>query len=395
MNYALMVYNYTTNLGNEIQTIAARRFLPKIDYYIDHEKINLFNEEDNVKMIMNGWYLDCEKAWPPSESIDPLLISMHFNTTSSNKERLKALLSDESIEYFMNHAPIGCRDYSTVEFLNEQGIDAYFSGCLTLTLDNGKTKEERELDKGQDYIVVNSEIADEIISFLKDKTDKKIYRIQQDMIPSFDTSFPESMPLWLYNLSSFYDYEEKLFMAENLLRIYENASCVITDRLHCALPSLALETPVMLLNNRGFRERFDGLSNLLLESDIDSYESNYNIFDVDNPPENPKDYLKIRKDLIEKSKKFTGHINNSYYSDISQREIFERNNLLLSRNAIGTRDYIRNVLKRMRQHEKDISKKEEIIKNQEAIIDKQKKMIDEMKGSNSWKITSPLRKIRK
>ena len=32
-----MSYDYTINLGNEIQTIAARRFLPKIEYYIDHE----------------------------------------------------------------------------------------------------------------------------------------------------------------------------------------------------------------------------------------------------------------------------------------------------------------------------------------------------------------------
>lgn len=78
MKYGLMSYAYTTNLGNEIQSIAARRFLPKIDYYIDHEKLNLFNSHDKIKMIMNGWYLDCLKSWPPSKSIDPLLISMHL-----------------------------------------------------------------------------------------------------------------------------------------------------------------------------------------------------------------------------------------------------------------------------------------------------------------------------
>lgn len=37
-----MSYNHTTNLGNEVQSIAARRFLPKIDYYIDHEEIHQF-----------------------------------------------------------------------------------------------------------------------------------------------------------------------------------------------------------------------------------------------------------------------------------------------------------------------------------------------------------------
>ena len=54
-----MKYSYTTNLGNEIQSIAARRFLPKIDYYIEHEKLNLFQNQEKVKMILNGWYLDC------------------------------------------------------------------------------------------------------------------------------------------------------------------------------------------------------------------------------------------------------------------------------------------------------------------------------------------------
>ena len=66
MKYGLMCYGYTTNLGNEIQSIAARRFLPEVDYYIDHEMIESFDEDANVKMIMNGWYLDCPKAWPPS-----------------------------------------------------------------------------------------------------------------------------------------------------------------------------------------------------------------------------------------------------------------------------------------------------------------------------------------
>lgn len=44
MKFGLMSYDYTTNLGNEIQSIAARRFLPKIDYFIEHEKLNLFNK---------------------------------------------------------------------------------------------------------------------------------------------------------------------------------------------------------------------------------------------------------------------------------------------------------------------------------------------------------------
>ena len=386
-----MSYNYTTNLGNEVQSIAARRFLPKIDYYIDHEKIHLFNKEKDVKMIMNGWYLDSPEAWPPSNYIDPLLVSMHFNTSTNNKKRVESLLTDESLNYLSSHEPIGCRDIHTVNFLKEHNIDAYFSGCLTLTLDSGKDNDST-IDEG--YIVINSSIPNEIYSLIKEKTNKEIYFIQQDAIPSFDRAFPETMPKWLYNLSSFYNYKEKFFIAENILKLYENASCVITDRLHCALPCLAFKTPVLLLNNRGMRERFNGLNDLLNETSINEYKNDYNMFDVENPPENSNRYLKIRKDLIEKCKKFTGHVNSSYYSKLSNKDIINKNTLIISRNGYETRNYMVEVLNMAEKYQKEIDNLKKINNNQKTELEKQKKIIDEMKNSNSWKITSPLRKIR-
>lgn len=372
MKYGLISYDYTTNLGNEIQSIAARRFMPQIDYYIEHEKLERFNE-DNVKMIMNGWFVDCPAAWPPSDKINPLLVSMHFTTTTKNRKRVEAILTPESREFFSRYGPVGCRDLHTVDFLNDNDIEAYFTGCLTLTLDSGDKKPEK--DDGNDYIVVNMENPDDLISFLKEKTDKKIYRIQQDMMPSFKKAFPGDMPKWLYNLTSFYNSQEKFFMAENLLKVYENASCVITDRLHCALPCLALETPVMLFNERGMKERFDGISELLLESNIEDYKKDYNIFDVENPPENSTEYLKIRKDLIKKCSDFTGHINDSCYIDISNNEMIDTNTLILSRNAIETRQYFKEVLKLYekteREHNKEIKKLKLELEKQKELLEKQ------------------------
>ena len=245
-----MCYDYTTNLGNEIQSIAARRFLPKVDYFIEHEKLERFDDDTNVKMIMNGWYLDCPQAWPPSDNIDPLLISMHFTTRT--EERKAAILTDESREFFKRHGPVGCRDLHTVDFLKENDIDAFFTGCLTLTLDSGADKIKTEDDDG--YIVINVNNPDEVLSFLKEKTGRRIYVIYQDMIPSYEKAFPETMGSGVYTLTSLYDYKEKLFMAENLLKIYENAYCVVTDRLHCALPCLAFETPVLLIKDERMQE---------------------------------------------------------------------------------------------------------------------------------------------
>ena len=428
MKYGLISYDYTTNLGNEIQSIAARRFLPKVDHYIEHEKLERFDSRDKVKMIMNGFFVDCPAAWPPSDKIDPLLVSMHFSTT--NEKKIAAFLAPESKEYFSQHGSVGCRDMHSLNFLEENDIEAHFTGCLTLTLDSGNQKDLQNDDDG--YIIVNIDNADPVLSYLKEKTDKRIYRIQQEMMPSFKKAFPGQMPLKLYNLTSHYNCREKFFMAENLLRVYENASCVLTDRLHCALPCLAFKTPVILFNERHMKERFDGLSDLLLESTFEEYQNDYNIFDVESPPENSDKYLKIRKDLIKTCSDFTGTVNDSCYSNFSYDDLVKNNTLILSRNAIETRQYFQEVLKfnknleksknnqikSLKEKNKDQKEKNESlkaknknqkekiesleaqdkkhkeeIKSLKAKIKRQGNTIREMESSRSWRMTKPMRNL--
>ena len=428
MKYGLISYDYTTNLGNEIQSIAARRFLPKVDHYIEHEKLERFDSRDKVKMIMNGFFVDCPAAWPPSDKIDPLLVSMHFSTT--NEKKIAAFLAPESKEYFSQHGSVGCRDMHSLNFLEENDIEAHFTGCLTLTLDSGNQKDLQNDDDG--YIIVNIDNADPVLSYLKEKTDKRIYRIQQEMMPSFKKAFPGQMPLKLYNLTSHYNCREKFFMAENLLRVYENASCVLTDRLHCALPCLAFKTPVILFNERHMKERFDGLSDLLLESTFEEYQNDYNIFDVESPPENSDKYLKIRKDLIKTCSDFTGTVNDSCYSNFSYDDLVKNNTLILSRHAIETRQYFQEVLKfnknleksknnqikSLKEKNKDQKEKNESlkaknknqkekiesleaqdkkhkeeIKSLKAKIKRQGNTIREMESSRSWRMTKPMRSI--
>lgn len=255
---------------------------------------------------MNGYYLDCKDAWPPSENINPLLISIHFNKNNFTKE---SILTEPSIEYLSKYGPVGCRDLSTLNFLQEHNINSYFSSCLTLTLDDNNNKKTLELNDSEKYIILNTSYwNDELYSFLKNKTNMNIYRIEQTI------TFKGSLP----TLSSIHNSEEKFFMAENILKIYENAECIITDRLHAAFPSIALKTPVILLkeDEKLFDpDRFDGLSDYILTSTLDDYINNYNQFDVNNPPTNSKKYLKIRKNLIKKCENFTGHINPSYKSN--------------------------------------------------------------------------------
>lgn len=364
-----MSYKYTINLGNEIQSIAARQFLPKIDYFIDHEKIHLFKNSQKVKMIMNGWYLDCLDAWPPSKDIDPLLISMHFNTSINDTKNV--IFTPESRDFFSSYGPVGCRDAATLKMLEENDIDAYHSGCLTLTLHSSKPKNDLN------YVVVNSNKSEDIIAFLKTKTDLPVYDVNQVTMLSYDEKYLLDTSL-NQKMTSFYDVDEKFLMAENLLNIYENASCVITDRMHTALPSLALKTPVLFINNATYGlERLSGITDLVREITLNEYKENYSVFDVENPPKNPKNYLKLRKDLTNRAKSFTGYMGKDY-SSFTNDEQDLKNKLLISRTYDETKKYMSNV-------NQINSKNTKKINSQKKKIDLLEKRIQELESKNKEK----------
>jgi hypothetical protein len=86
--------------------------------------------------------------------------------------------------------------------------------------------------------------------------------------------------------------------ARELLRRYSAAKLVITSRLHCALPCLALGTPVVLLR-RGVESdpRFDGLRELVRFHSDDSHPVK---IDWQNPDPNPDFYLRYARELRER-----------------------------------------------------------------------------------------------
>lgn len=84
------------NIGDYIQALASAQFLPHLDGFIQREKLKDYNEEE-CKVIMNGWYMHHPEQWPPSPKIRPLYVAVHFNTLA--KEELFAPMS---IEYLKN-----------------------------------------------------------------------------------------------------------------------------------------------------------------------------------------------------------------------------------------------------------------------------------------------------
>lgn len=322
MKYGLIMYKDTENIGDDVQTYVAERFLPRVDYIIDRDNVTSFvpEEKEYVATIMNAWWMNKKFNWPPSPYIYPKMISMHFThyDTIYHIDQ-KHITTGYGKEYLKKYEPIGCRDSYTKGVLQENGIEAYFSGCMTLTLNRFENVEK------EDYILL-VDATDAIYEKLKTITNKRIERI---------TNNRDREEYHILN------WETRKQYVEEYLKAIQRASLVITPRLHCALPSLALQTPVLLIDyslNNDRTSDFLKLVHYTTEEDFLKGKTKYN---VNKPKENKKDYLKIRKKLeeacyefIEKTKKEEIDTKDlpeiKDYKEFVKRNEFQKNLLLES-----------------------------------------------------------------
>ena len=81
--------------------------------------------------VMFGWYLHPTFSGgynlPFHPHLRPLFISFHLNKPDA--------LTPAATNYLRRYGPIGCRDWQTVALLAAAGVPAFFSGCITTTVD--------------------------------------------------------------------------------------------------------------------------------------------------------------------------------------------------------------------------------------------------------------------
>lgn len=291
MEYGIIFWENTDNLGDDIQTYAASKFLPKIDYYIDREKMDTFYPKSGKKIsvIMNGWFLHQKFHFPPSPYINPLCISMHFSKYDAY-ELGYTFLDGAGRQWLCKNGPIGCRDISTLQACRERHINAYLSGCLTLTL-------PRQPKQCMEYPYICT-------VDLPDQDTEKIrrYASQNDMWVIAKTHIRHSQTRRTF--------KEAMDEIESLLTLYQNAHCVITTRLHCALPCLAMGVPVLLIIDKtepskvGDLNRFDIFLNMLHTTSPMDFRNGTNKFNILVPPDNKELYKTYRRDLIRRVNNF-------------------------------------------------------------------------------------------
>lgn len=284
-SYGLLTYLASPeyNAGDYIQSLAAARFLPRIDKYVNREKLHDYKGIP-LKMILNGWFMHRPGNWPPSKDIDALALSFHLNSQAKN-----LMLSNEGIEWFKEHAPIGCRDEFTREALHTAGIETYLSGCLTTTFEN------KYGPRGEDIYFADvlfrvpgwSTSARTPREFLKAVLSGDIVKVNTRnrlLSEIFSSQIIEQGKVISHYHPARHSEKERFAVAESLLHKYATAKLVVTSRLHCALPCLAFGTPVIFIDY-GFKNEYDtcrlnGVTKLFNTIYIDGKEnlsSNFNL----------------------------------------------------------------------------------------------------------------------
>ncbi|MBQ7155163.1 MAG: polysaccharide pyruvyl transferase family protein [Synergistaceae bacterium] len=277
------------NIGDYIQSVATRQFIDHVDEYIEQEEADKYFPEDKqkIRLIMNGWFQWRSENWPPSEYIYPLLISMHISPLKAGH-----LLTPEGISFLKRYSPVGCRDYYTQNLLEAHGIPAYFSACMTLTLGK-KYRVPDNQHKGVCVVDPYFEIppaksgiknfVKAVFAFLRHMPGvlklgrKEFFRVYSPsgfldrsrsrlrpyykaalFLDTYSKKFDVNMLLnakyithWLdVDMSGSTKNDDLLNYAESLVRTYASAGLVITSRIHAGLPCLAMDTPVVFIENR-------------------------------------------------------------------------------------------------------------------------------------------------
>lgn len=176
--------------------------------------------------FMFGWYMHptfvAGFKFPFNPAIRPLFISFHMNKPE--------MLTPQGVDYLRRYAPIGCRDWQTVALLTGFGIPAFFSGCITTTVDTlfARQGEDTRTEVGYIDAREGAEGADNIEQSVGD------IRVN---------------PLAV-NLAMAYEW---------VSRYHEQYRRVVTSRLHSYLPARSVGCEVEFSPANRSDPRFGGL----------------------------------------------------------------------------------------------------------------------------------------
>jgi glycosyltransferase involved in cell wall biosynthesis len=277
MRFGCLRY-WTQNIGDEIQTLAALNYLPPDVVYVDRDDSARSTTEDECFVICNGWWMHGRNhkfQFPLAPNIRPLFVSVHL------ADPFRQQLTPEMFGYLRQHSPIGCRDVRSLNVLQQAGIPAYYSGCLTATFG---LFEQDPTDRGCEKIGRGTFATAGFPGFSPFPLGASPIFSQPHRgpgvclvdVPAWAAALiPRAIlerALWLTHHqvrapAPGYDTDasrqQRQAHARRLLEHYRRAALVVTGRLHCALPALALGTPVVFVPRDGRDPRYQAIEGLV------------------------------------------------------------------------------------------------------------------------------------
>lgn len=238
----------TENLGDHVQIIAGNRIMQRAGL-VDPVQIDRDHEigtapqipagAERHEILMNGWYKNNKKEWPPADTLSPLYVGFHIRPKICPE-----LVSDRAVAHYKLHEPIGCRDEFTRATLSKLGVDCWTSHCPTLTLPRRVFDPERQT---------------------------KIYAVSRD------GQLGQRLPKHLGEVTDIGHYSgsknnaQNMVAAAELLKMYaDTAGLIVTSLLHCAMPAIAMGIPVVMFfppndakGRESDKQRFSSLMDLI------------------------------------------------------------------------------------------------------------------------------------
>ncbi|TDQ09989.1 polysaccharide pyruvyl transferase family protein [Pedobacter metabolipauper] len=228
MNYYYQIEgDKRNNIGDVLQGMVAKAFLPENALAADRESLALLDKEEPAFLIANGWYMHSFENFPPPENVHPLYVSIHVANSQ--------LLAEKKVrDHFKAHAPIGCRDIKTLNIFLGWGIPAYYSSCLTTT-----TKARAAVNtSAEGEILLVDNVDHPVPAEVKEKLEALLGKPLVSI--SHDPPNPEG---------DFLNYTIKAEAHMNeLLERYCKASMIVTTKIHCALPCLGMGVKVIMVH---------------------------------------------------------------------------------------------------------------------------------------------------
>ena len=182
-----------------------------------------------------GWHMhplfDLRYDFPYHPNIRPLFLSFHVNRLD--------MLTEPALAYLRRYGPVGCRDWNTVFLLLSAGVDAFFTGCLTTTVDALFPKRD-DVYKGNGVVA----LIDKPARRPPPGENVRAYNHQSD-----DYRYMSAADGVRAARDVLLDYQRELDRA-------------ITGRLHAYLPLVSVGVPVEFATSSPGDVRFAGLMDL-------------------------------------------------------------------------------------------------------------------------------------